>query len=191
MKISSLQALVGLALLVAVPLALDTSASAAAVGATVGPSGQSTVLPVGEGELGSLVQLRFSGALDERGHLVEVELDVATLHDLMILHVHLAPGTTGTELAQLVHERLSRFGAEVQIAEGPGAAAASVWVDQVRGVALRLGGGLEGSVATAEGAPSLIRVLASSAIHGPTNVAVTASAPLTRQGRPPLRRSVS
>lgn len=134
-----------------------------------------------------LVQLRFSGELDvERGHLIEVELGEGGSERELVLHVHLASGTTGPEVAQLVARRAERAGIAVTLTESR-KGAASVWIDAASYVNVRMGGGLHAEVACAEAAPSLLRVLPPTAIPEAGHVHIVGSAAVVSQGRPPIR----
>lgn len=135
------------------------------------------------------------------GHLVEIEVDAHGRDPLgqdqdakLVLHVHIAHGTTGLEILQLVHSRLERLGVDSTLTEEsgvlvPGAspAAASLWVEAATRVHLRLGGGLLGEVSCVEGPPTAIRLLPASAIPGPASVAIAASTALVMPGRRPIR----
>ena len=112
-----------------------------------------------------MVQLRFSGALGtDKSHLVEVEIIEAESGNELVLHVHLAAGTTGAELAELVARRAERAGISLT-APAPVAGSGSLFVDAASEVRMRLGGGLSGEVSCVEGAP-LVRILRPGAIQG-------------------------
>jgi hypothetical protein len=115
-----------------------------------------------------LLQLRFGGKVDrtvfseERkeghfvGQLVEVEIgaNVAGKPHSLTLHVHLAPGTTGVELARLVERRLTSIGIKIVATSDSG----NLWVESAEYVHLRLGGGLRAEVAMAEGPPASLAI---------------------------------
>lgn len=123
-----------------------------------------------------LLQLRFGGRVnrtvfdEERktghfvGQLVEVEIgaNVAGKPHALTLHVHLAPGTTGVDLATLVGQRLKSIGIKTVATPDSG----NLWVESANYVHLRLGGGLRAEIALAEGPP------ASLAIRPPTGGAM-------------------
>ena len=135
-----------------------------------------------------MVQLRFSGALWENSsHLVEVEIVEAESGNELVLHVHLAGGTTGAELAELVARRAERAGISLT-APAPVAGSASLFVDAASEVRIRLGGGLSGEVSCLEGAPSLVRVLRPTAIPAEAAVRVEGSSAIVTKGRPPVRK---
>lgn len=135
-----------------------------------------------------MVQLRFAGALDvERGHLVEVEIVEADTERELVLHIHLAAGTTGAELAQLVARRAERAGISLT-APQPVKGEGSLFVDAASKVRLRLGGGLVGEISCTEGAPSLVRVLPPSAIAVDGRVNIVGSSAVVTKDRPPIRR---
>ncbi len=152
-----------------------------------------------------LVQLRVAGEVaaphsDEGqgdfAHLVEIEIasiagDVAKS---VVLHLHVAAGTTGAELLQLVSSKLTVAGipATLTTPRAPGAPdskaqGASLWVEGTTRVHLRLGGGLTGAVSCAEGPPQAIRIHPASAIKGPTNVLVSGSTAIVMKDRAPIR----
>lgn len=148
-----------------------------------------------------LVQLRFEGAL-EHAHLVEVEI----LYEVesqppaaegfevreFFLHVLLAKGTSAVELGELVANRLDRDGAGLSVAPSPNQTAASLFIDRVRAVRLRVGAGLVCEVACMERAPHLVRVLGSGALDpAPATLSVTGSGAIRRRNKPPLRRRFS
>lgn len=124
------------------------------------------------GRAGGLLQLRFTGEVKRQlivsapddvarvaphgGQLVEVEVGalVADKSHFVTLHVHLAPGTTGVELAALVARRLRSIGVESVTAPGSG----NLWIEDAEYLNLRLGGGLRAEIALAEGPPSSLAI---------------------------------
>lgn len=135
-----------------------------------------------------LVQIALRGALADKGGAHLVEMEVTHADGELFLHLHLASGTTGGELAELFAQRLEASGADVTLALRGEGDRGSVWVDGVSKVALRLGGGLMAEVSCAEGPPAVVRCHVPSAIPGPMIVHVVASAAIPRSDRPPLRR---
>ena len=115
-----------------------------------------------------LLQLRFGGRVNravfdqERktghfvGQLVEVEIgaNVAGKPHILTLHVHLAPGTTGVDLAALVGRRLNSMGIKTVGTPDSG----NLWVESAEYVHLRLGGGLRAEIALAEGPPKSLAI---------------------------------
>lgn len=115
-----------------------------------------------------LLQLRFGGAVNRSvwddgldqgfpvGQLVEVEIGakVGDKTHSLTLHVHLAPGTTGVDLARLVERRLGSIGIRT-VARPDGG---NLWIERAEYVHLRLGGGLHAEVALAEGPPTSLAV---------------------------------
>jgi len=112
-----------------------------------------------------LLQVRFSGAVDGlsapptsgvSGQLVEFELGASVNGEArdLTLHIHLAPGTTGVELAGLVERRLQALG----IRGVATARSGNLWIEDATYLNLRLGGGLSAWVACAEGAPTSLAV---------------------------------
>lgn len=115
-----------------------------------------------------LLQLRFGGRVNravfdqERktghfvGQLVEVEIgaNVAGKPHALTLHVHLAPGTTGVDLATLVGRRLNSMGIKTVATPDSG----NLWVEGAEYVHLRLGGGLRAEIALAEGPPTSLAI---------------------------------
>lgn len=134
-----------------------------------------------------MVQLRFSGALGtDKSHLVEVEIIEAESGNELVLHVHLAAGTTGAELAELVARRAERAGISLT-APAPVEGSGSLFVDAASEVRMRLGGGLSGEISCVEGAPSIVRILRPGAIPGKGTVRVVGSSAIVTKGRPPVR----
>ncbi len=90
------------------------------------------------------------------GQLVEVEIGavVADGPRDLILHLHLAPGTTGVELADLVASRLMSLGVKGVVTPGSG----NLWIEDATHIHLRLGGGLHAQIALAEGPPVSLSV---------------------------------
>jgi hypothetical protein len=115
----------------------------------------------------SLVQLRFSGAIEEARR---VSLEVVALVEAKPRKVDvaftLAAGTTGKEAAALVSRRLERGGFDVLHAQGE--SADSVFVEGTRSVAVRSSGRLSISVTTCEGPPAAVRVESLGADAGAT-----------------------
>lgn len=157
---------------------------------------------------GALAQVRLSGQLmvvadsaDQSagsfGHLVEIEVDalssaVGGAPVSMVLHMHVAAGTTGESLVELVGERLKTLGVAVTITgAGDGTPGASLWVSRAIRVALRLGGGLVGEISCAEGPPASIQVLPASAIQGPATAFLSASTAIVMKDRRPIRGRAS
>ena len=136
-----------------------------------------------------LVQLRLEGRLTQ-AHLVEVEIGTVAVPDGVVLHVHLAERTTGAELAELVASRLDRSGAKAKVST-PENGCASLWIDEATYVHLRLGGGLQGTIACTEGAPETLKIVDESAIAGESIVRVNASAALVIGGKAPIRSRLS
>lgn len=145
-----------------------------------------------------LCQVRFLGEVDAYeepgpvavGHLVEVEIGALTTAGdeprELVLHLHLARGTRGAELTEIVGDRLRRLGIGVVRTGGeddPG----SLWIERARYVRLRLGGGLSAVVACSEGPPTALRVLPPSAIESTATLTVSASTARVLRGRPPMR----
>ncbi|QDV08490.1 hypothetical protein Poly30_40370 [Planctomycetes bacterium Poly30] len=137
-----------------------------------------------------------SVSIGSHGHLVEIEVDALAgqLPAELLLHLHVAHGTTGLDLLQLVASRLERVGIIATLtgaatAEGAGAHATSgsLWIDAATRVHLRLGGGLVGEVSCVEGPPTAIRLIPGSAIGGPATVSVAASTAIVMPGRRPIR----
>ena len=126
------------------------------------------------------------------GHLVEVEIGAfaGQAEKELALHIHLARGTTGADLAQLIAKRLERLGVDVTLGAAKGGEA-SLWIDGARHVALRLGGGISVDVACAEGPPESLRLLPPSAILADARLTVSASAALILRDRAPLRSRVA
>lgn len=133
-----------------------------------------------------LCQVRLSGVMAPKGHLVEVEIGTEAFPEGIILHVHLASGTTGAELADLIASRLERAEVGAKLSK-VGDHAASLWIDGVTFVNLRLGAGLRGQISCTEGPPASLRVLPASAIKGTTGLVATASTAIIVQGRAPIR----
>lgn len=130
------------------------------------------------------------------GHLVEIEIEAktATSKGSAVLHLHVAAGTTGAELLQLVSAKLSAAAVPSTLTmplspggENPKARSASLWVEGATRIHLRLGGGITGSVSCVEGPPKSIRVLPASAIERPTQVRVDASTAIIMNDRAPVR----
>lgn len=188
-----------LALIVFLPLLLQTSAPADArqQDLTQDPSqdplqdfSQATTASAG------LVQIRLSGAVSapatdgsggEFGHLVEVEIDAVGNggRSGVVLHLHLAAGTTGKELLQMVSAQLAT--ASIRSSLAVTESAGSLWVEGAMRVHLRLGGGLIGEVSCAEGPPQSVRIRPASAMTSPMAVQVSASTAIVMNGRPPIR----
>jgi hypothetical protein len=126
------------------------------------------------------------------GHLVEVEIGAfaGQVERDLALHIHLARGTTGADLARLIARRLERLGVEVTLGAAEGDEA-SLWIDGARHVALRLGGGINVDVACAEGPPKSLRLMPPTAILADARLTVSASAALILRDRPPLRSRVA
>ena len=135
-----------------------------------------------------LVQVALRGALAEKAGAHLVEMEVEHSEGELFLHLHLASGTTGGELAELFAQRLEASGADVTLALRGEGDRGSVWIDGVSKVAMRLGGGLSGEISCAEGPPDVVRCHVPSAIPGPLIVHVVASAAIPRSDQPPLRR---
>lgn len=136
-----------------------------------------------------LAQIRFFGAVS-KPHLVEVELGDAAGHEDMILHLHLAPGTTGAELAAIVAKRAQLAGFEVTLTPSHDSAA-SLWIDRATSVNVRMGAGIKATVSCVEGPPSLVKVLPPQAVKSPCVASMTASTAIVSNGRPPQRGSIS
>jgi len=126
------------------------------------------------------------------GHLVEVEIGAfaGQAEKELALHIHLARGTTGADLAQLIAKRLERLGIDVTLGAAKGGEA-SLWIDGTRHVSLRLGGGISVDVACAEGPPKSLRLLPPSAILADARLTVAASTALILRDRAPLRSRVA
>ncbi len=139
-----------------------------------------------------LAQVRFSGAVGPgiKSHLVEVEIGDAVGHDPVILHLHLAHGTTGAELAALVARRAKSAGLDVTLTASNDKGA-SLWIDRAAFVNVRLGAGLVADVSCVEGPPSLVKILPPQAIKQACRAHMTASTAIISNGRPPLRGSIS
>ncbi len=161
----------------------------------------------------ALVQLHLSGEIaapstvtaDEtsaqpaefHGHLVELEVEAVGREPgtELVLHLHVAQGTTGRELLQLAATRLDRLGIDATLtgvtAKGGDHTAGSLWIEGATRVRLRLGGGIVGEVSCTEGPPAAIRLLAPSAIlpsaEQPSEALVAASTAIVMKGRPPIR----
>ena len=188
-----------LALIVFLPLLLQTSAPADAQqqDLTQDPAQdlsedplQATTAP------GGLVQIRLWGAVSAPamdggggvfGHLVEVEIDAAVngVRSGVVLHLHLAAGTTGEELLQMVSAKLAAASIRGKLAVTE--SAGSLWVEGALRVHLRLGGGLVGEVSCAEGPPQSVRIRPASAMKSPMAVQVSASTAIVMNGRLPIR----
>lgn len=160
--------------------------------------------------LQGLVQLRLTGEVaapssegqgsGDFGHLVEVEIDssAGTEPQSVVLHLHLANGTTGGELLQLVSAKLKLAGIPATFTptqgtgkESPWARGASLWVEGATRVHLRLGAGLVGSLSCVEGPPQGIRLHPASAIPGSTLVFVSGSTAIVMKDRAPIRGRVT
>ena len=133
-----------------------------------------------------MVQLRFSGALGtDKSHLVEVEIVEAESGNELVLHVHLAAGTTGAELAELVARRAERAG--ISLTAPAPVEERNLFVDAASEVRMRLGGGLS------ERSPAWRARRPSSASCGPARSpgrapsGSWATARSSRRGRPPVR----
>ena len=139
-----------------------------------------------------LAQLRLSGLVTEggEGHLVEIEIGDAAGHDDVVLHLHVAAGTTGAELAALVARRVKRAGIDVTLTPS-NETTASLWIDRASFVNVRLGGGLKANLSCVEGAPSLVEILPPQSIKKSCEAFMTASTAIVTNGRPPLRGSIS
>lgn len=126
------------------------------------------------------------------GHLVEVEIGAfaGEAERDLALHIHLARGTTGADLAQLIAKRLERLGVDVTLGAAKGGEA-SLWIDGARHVSLRLGGGISVDVACAEGPPKSLRLVPPNAILADARLTVSASAALIMRDRPPLRSRIA
>ncbi|MEM1452230.1 MAG: hypothetical protein AAGI22_24195 [Planctomycetota bacterium] len=122
------------------------------------------------------------------GHLVEIEIGILAnqVERDVVLHVHLARGTTGADLASLIASRLERLGTKPLLVDD-GRGGASLWIESTRYVSMRLGGGLEVDVACAEGPPESIRVIPPSAVVADARLTVSASTALVMRDRPPVR----
>ncbi len=122
------------------------------------------------------------------GHLVEIEIGAfaGTTEKDLVLHIHLAKGTTGGDLAQLIAKRLERLGVDVTLGSTAGGDA-TLWIERTRYVSLRLGGGLGVDVACAEGPPRSLRLVPPGAISADARMTVSASSALIRRDRAPLR----
>lgn len=145
-----------------------------------------------------LLQVRFSGAVDglsERpagglaGQLVEIELGASVKGEPrdLTLHVHLAPGTTGAELAALLEERLRALGIRGVATAGTG----NLWIGDAAYLNLRLGGGLSAWIACAEGPPASLAVRPPTRRSGAQSFQVDVSTVLRPSGGLPIRGSAS
>lgn len=131
------------------------------------------------------------------GHLVEIEVDAAGRGSgpaEVVLHLHVAHGTTGAELLQLTAARLQRLGVAATLTGVSGANApgipptsGSLWIEGAMRVHLRMGGGLIGEISCVEGPPAAMRLIPGDAIEGGASVSVTASTAIVMPGRRPIR----
>lgn len=128
------------------------------------------------------------------GHLVEIEIvavNTSAVSTELILHLHVASGTTGYELLQVVAGRLDRLGIPATLTGGAKGSAApsrgSLWIESAKRVHIRLGAGLSGEIACAEGPPAAIKIHPCAAIQGEATVLVAASTAMVLPGRRPLR----
>ena len=157
------------------------------------------------GAFQGLVQIRLAGEVSAPpahegggafGHLVEIEIDALSVEAdaSVVLHMHLASGTTGIELLQLVSSKLSAANIPATLSQGAPrnpkeskSGGGSLWVEGATRVLLRLGGGLRGEVSCVEGPPQSIRIQPASAIEGPAQVMISASTAVIMKGRAPIR----
>ncbi len=116
--------------------------------------------PGGVARAEGLVQLAFFGSIQSPGGaLVDVAVGMGEGERTreLRLSLHLAVGTTASDFAALLGERLRRASFDVIEPSHPGPVA-SLFVDRVRYVETRLGHGLRGSVTTSQEAPSRVHV---------------------------------
>lgn len=151
-----------------------------------------------------LVQLRFGGRAsdllsaqdpDQRqalGTLVEVEVTARVSADTddpfdglrtLWLHVHVAPGTTGADLAALVSRRARDLGIRAITTEGSG----NLWIEAATEVNLRVGGGLAATIACAEGPPASLAVRPPARVRQGARLQVHASTVILPSGELPVR----
>ncbi|MEM8713029.1 MAG: hypothetical protein AAGG01_18915 [Planctomycetota bacterium] len=157
---------------------------------------------------GALAQVRITGQVNAVaegaevgsqpfGHLVEIEVDASTTRAgaapaSMVLHMHVAAGTTGESLIELAGERLRALEIAVTVTGvGDGSKGASLWISRATRVHLRLGGGLAGEISCAEGPPASIQILPATAIPGPATAFMSASTAIVMKDRRPIRGRAS
>lgn len=110
----------------------------------------------------SLAQLSIGGSL-VRASRVEVEVGAMVAGEARRLDVHvfLAAGTSGSDLAVLVARRLEASGFRAYLGGSAGAPGPrALFIEEALFVNARVGDGLLGTVTSAEAAPSSLRVVA-------------------------------
>ena len=142
-----------------------------------------------------LAQLRLMGEVAvDGGQLLEIEVEALLGGEPReaVLHIHVARGTTGAELAQLLAKRLAVVGVEPTLTNGRsstegGAVDASLWIENATRIHVRAGGGIRAEICCTEGAPTAVRVLPSSGPKIPTSLTIGASTAVVLNGRAPVR----
>ncbi|MCB9913636.1 MAG: hypothetical protein H6828_00640 [Planctomycetes bacterium] len=133
----------------------------------------------------ALVQLTLRGrVMVEGGAPVEVNVDFwdGTQTKSTSLRLHVANGTSASDVGRLLAGRLRRAGAELEDPAEGGVAEpllANLFVHGATRVSLRLGYGLWSSVTVCEGVPQSLRVLPPQAEQGDLRLAIGISTFLT------------